>query len=314
MASLPLYVLGADGGGTKTLGVLSDGDCRELARFQVGPGNPNVVGVDGAASNLLDVITGCCERASVLPRELGAVVFGLAGVGSAGVRDRLAEALRARATARGWEYLTFSIETDARVALEGAFGGEPGVVVIAGTGSNLIGKLPDGTVSSVGGWGRVLGDEGSGFAIGTEAIRAVTRDIDRRGEARVLRTALATRFGLETRDAIVAKVYQEKFDLASLAPVVLEAAEKGDRTSMDILRNAASQLTDQLDAIIDRMGSAQAVTGVVFIGGLIDHDTLYSRIVTEAIHSRIPRAEIRPARYPPVQGAVLMAMNQLKRN
>ena len=314
MASLPLYVLGADGGGTKTLGVLSDGDCRELARFQVGPGNPNVVGVDGAASNLLDVITGCCERASVLPRELGSVVFGLAGVGSAGVRDRLAEALRARATARGWEYLTFSIETDARVALEGAFGGEPGVVVIAGTGSNLIGKLPDGTVSSVGGWGRVLGDEGSGYAIGIEAIRAVTRDIDRRGEARVLRTTLATRFGMETRDAIVAKVYQEKFDLASLAPVVLEAAEKGDRTSMDILRNAASQLTDQLDAIIDRMGSAQAVTGVVFIGGLIDHDTLYSRIVTEAIHSRIPRAEIRPARYPPVQGAVLMAMNQLKRN
>jgi N-acetylglucosamine kinase-like BadF-type ATPase len=200
------------------------------------------------------------------------------------------------------------------VALEGAFGGEPGVVVIAGTGSNLIGKLPDGTVSSVGGWGRVLGDEGSGYAIGIEAVRAVTRDIDRRGEAQVLRAALATRFGMETRDAIVAKIYQDKFDLASLAPAVLEAAEKGDRPSMEILRNAASLLTDQLAAIIDRMGSAQSVTGVVFIGGLIDHDTLYSRIVTEAIHSRIPRAEIRPARYPPVQGAVLMAMNQLKRN
>jgi N-acetylglucosamine kinase-like BadF-type ATPase len=312
MGALPLLVLGADGGGTKTLGVVADGDGHELARFQVGPGNPNVVGVEGAATNLLDVVTGCCERAQVMPRDLGTVVFGLAGVGSTGVRDRLAEALRARATARGWEYLAFTIETDARIALEGAFGGDPGVVIIAGTGSILIGKLPDGSVTSVGGWGRVLGDEGSGYAIGSEAVRAVTRDIDRRADAAILRSILASRFGWHTRDAIIAAVYQEKFDLASLAPVVFDAAEKGDQRSLEILHGAATQLADQLAALSSRMEPSKS-TGVVFVGGLIDHDTIYSQIVSKEIRKRLPLADIRPALYPPVQGAVIMALNQVKR-
>lgn len=312
MTTLPAVVLGADGGGTKTLGILADTEGKELARFQVGPGNPNVVGVDGAAANLLDLLAGCCERAKVHPHALGAVVFGLAGVGSPAVRDRLTEALRVGGASRGWEQMTYTIETDARVALEGAFGGEAGVVIIAGTGSNLIGKLSDGSVTTVGGWGRILGDEGSGFAIGSEAIRAVTRDIDRRGDAQMLRTVFAERFGWTARGAIITAVYQEKFDLASLAPLVLEAAGKGDLTARGILTTAAAQLADQLVAMVGRMGSPSSV-GVVFIGGLIDHETVYSRIVSETILVRIPNARIRPAQYPPVRGAVIMALNLLKR-
>lgn len=313
MTTLPAFVLGADGGGTKTLGILADAAGRELARFQVGPGNPNVVGVDGAAANLLDLVAGCCERAKVHPHALGAVVFGLAGVGSAAVRDGLTESLRVGGASRGWEQITCSIETDARVALEGAFGGEAGVVMIAGTGSNVIGKSPDGSVTSVGGWGRMLGDEGSGFAIGSEALRAVTRDIDRRGEAQMLRAVFAERFGWTTRSAIIAAVYQEKFDLASLAPFVLDAAGKGDPTARTILTSAAAQIVDQLAAMVDRMGSPPSV-GVVFIGGLIDHETVYSRIVSETILARIPNARIHPAQFPPVRGAVIMALNLLKRS
>ncbi len=312
MTTLPAFVLGADGGGTKTLGILADAEGKELTRFQVGPGNPNVVGVDGAAANLLDLLAGCCERAKVHPRTLGAVVFGLAGVGSGAVRDRLSESLRVGGASRGWEQLTYTIETDARVALEGAFGGEAGVVIIAGTGSNLIGKGSDGSVTSVGGWGRMLGDEGSGFAIGSEAIRAVTRDIDRRGDAQMLRRMFAERFGWTARGAIITAVYQEKFDLASLAPLVLEAADKGDLTARGILITAASQLVDQLVAMVARMGSPPSV-GVVFVGGLIDHETVYSRIVSETLLTRIPGAAIRPARFPPVRGAVIMALNLLKR-
>jgi N-acetylglucosamine kinase-like BadF-type ATPase len=249
----------------------------------------------------------------VQPSQLGALVFGLAGVGGAIVRDRLAEAVRTGAHARGWDTLKFSIETDARVALEGAFGGGPGVVIIAGTGSNLIGKMPDGSITTVGGWGRILGDEGSGYAIGVEAIRAVTRDFDRRTDAYVLRTMLVERLGWASRDSIVAAVYQEKFDLASLAPIVLEAAANGDGAAGTILKNAAAQLADQLAAMVVRMNSPQSV-GVVFIGGLIEHGTLYSQLVTSAIHERIPEAQIRQAQRPPAQGAVLMALDQLKRS
>jgi len=308
MSARPAFVLGADGGGTKTLGVLADAGGKELARCQVGPGNPNVVGVEGAAANILDLVAGCCERAEVRPSSLGTIVCGLAGVGSAAVRDRLAEALRLGGIARGWEHLRFVLETDARIALEGAFGGDAGIVVIAGTGSSLIGKLPDGSVTMVGGWGRLLGDEGSGFAIGLEAVRAVARDIDQRSEAGMLRSMFAERCGWGGRDAIIAAIYQEKYDVASLAPVVLEAAGNGDPTARAILVAAAGQLIDQLGAMVKRMGSLPSV-GVVFVGGLIEHETLYSQIVADAVHQRIPQARIHPAKFPPVGGAVIMALN-----
>jgi glucosamine kinase len=312
MSSDPIFVIGADGGGTKTLGVLADGQGKEIARHQVGAGNPNVIGIDAAAGHLLDVVVGCCEKGRVPIHQVGAVVFGLAGAGSATVRDRLAEAVRTGAPARGWEHPRFSIETDARIALEGAFGGAAGIVLIAGTGSIVIAKLPDGSVTTLGGWGRLLGDEGSGFGIGWAALRAVARDIDRRGDAQRLRAMFAERVGWATRDAIIASVYQEKFDLATLAPIVLEAAEQGDVTANAILKDGARHLVDQLVAMVDRMGPMRSV-GVVFIGGLIERGTLYAGIVTGSIHARIPIVQVRQAELPPALGGVIMALDYLKR-
>jgi N-acetylglucosamine kinase-like BadF-type ATPase len=313
MSTTKRLVLGADGGGTKTLGILAAEDGTELGRLQVGPGNPNVAGVERAAGNLLDLVAGCCERAGCIAPDLRSIVFGLAGAGSQTVRSKLADALRAESAVRGLPELPITLETDARIALEGAFGGGPGVVMIAGTGSILIGKLPDGTVSSVGGWGRVLGDEGSGYFIGLEATKAVSRDIDGREDAAVLRKLLAETNGWVSRDRVIAAVYQEKFDLASLAPLVMRAAGEKDPAALLILRRAASHLADQLKAMVRAMGS-QSTVGVVFIGGLIDHDTVYARLLREALAELVPSADVRPALHPPVGGAVLMALQQLRRS
>jgi N-acetylglucosamine kinase-like BadF-type ATPase len=313
MSTTKRLVLGADGGGTKTLGILAAEDGTELSRLQVGPGNPNVTGVERAAGNLLDLVAGCCERAGCTLPDLQSIVFGLAGVGSLTVRSKLAEALRAESVARSLPELPITLETDARIALEGAFGGGPGVVMIAGTGSILIGKLPGGEVRSVGGWGRVLGDEGSGYFIGLEATKAVSRDIDGREDAAVLRKVLAEANGWDSRDRVIAAVYQERFDLASLAPLVLRAAGEKDPAALRILRRAASHLADQLKAMVRAMGS-QSKVGVVFIGGLIDHDTVYERLLRETITELVPSADVCPALHPPVGGAVLMALSQLQRS
>ncbi|MCC6397356.1 MAG: ROK family protein [Bacteroidetes bacterium] len=305
-------VFGADGGGTKTLGILADASGTELARMQLGPGNPNIAGVDVAARNLLELIAGCCEGAKRSPHDIGSAVFGLAGVGGKTIRQKLQEALQTLCIPRGWSLIPMTIETDARVALEGAFGGGPGVVMIAGTGSNLIGKMPDGTIDSVGGWGRVLGDEGGGYFLGLETAKAVARDIDGRGEAKVLRALLADRFGWVSRDRIVASVYQEKFDLASIAPLVLDAAAEGDPVANTLLHKSARHLADTLAALVRRMPGISPV-GVVFIGGLIDHDTVYARIVRDTISEVVPGAEVRPPLYPPVRGAVIMAQHLMQR-
>lgn len=306
-----LRVLGADGGGTKTLGILADGEGRLLARRQVGPGNPNVVGPETAARNLVDLLTGCCKDAACSIGDLSAVVLGLAGVGAPAIRDSLLDALRGELARRDSRLPPVVIESDARIALEGAFGGRPGAILIAGTGSIVLGKLPEGTIVRAGGWGRTLGDEGSGYFLGREALRAVAQEIDSSGSAGALRKLLAERHGWTSREQIIVAVYQHRFDLPSLAPLVLQAAESGDEVSRSILSRGAKDLAAQVAAVVRQIRTEGSVD-VAFVGGLIDHDNIYTDILKQAIRRAAPSVRVRAAELPPAQGAVLLALHHAR--
>lgn len=304
--SHPSYILGADGGGTKTLGVLSDVRGTELARVQVGATNPNVVGVETAAATLVELLLSCCKQAGRLPTELASMVFGLAGAGNANVQQRLKTALRDALQKQDIPMPPVEFVTDARIALEGAFNGGPGIIVIAGTGSAVLGKSPDGAVRLVGGWGRVFGDEGSGYFVGLEALKLLARMFDGRMESGPLRDVLGTRFNLNSRERVVSAVYQEGLTVASLAPVVLAAAEQGDPAARDIFSRGAALLAEQVGVLVRSFGRLPGI-GVVFIGGLIDHDSIYSRMLREAVCGISPTVAVVPAQHPPVSGALLLA-------
>ena len=301
------FVLGVDGGGTKSLGLLSDGAGAELARALVGGSNQNVIGTDAAAANLAALILTCCREAHCVPGDIGRAVIGLAGAGADHERQALVKAIHQALERQGAGPVPISIESDARIALEGAFAGAPGVVVIAGTGSIVIGKDTGGSIRRVGGWGRTLGDEGSGYDIGLRAIQALTMDFDGRGSAGSLREALAARFHWTTREAVIASVYRENLDIPSVAPLVLDAAGAGDTVGLAILHDAAEHLARQVSAIVREVRDGERV-GVVFIGGLIDHPTVYAQVLREAIIAESPRADVREALHPPAYGAVLMAL------
>ena len=117
----------------------------------------------------------------------------------------------------------------------------------------VMGKGPSGNVVTVGGWGRVLGDEGSGYHIGLDAIKAVTRDFDGLSEAGALMRGLKERFGLESRQGIINAVYRHRFDIPSVAPLVLAAADAGDGVAVSILRRAATDLAGQISGAIRRL-------------------------------------------------------------
>ncbi|MCK5572544.1 MAG: hypothetical protein KAJ12_07275 [Bacteroidetes bacterium] len=310
MSIMQALVFGADGGGTKTAGLLADTAGAALARVHLGASNPNVVGIDQSARNLADLIRQCCTEAGRAPSEVGALVFGLAGTGSPAIRDRLLDAVRAELSSTFTDLPPIMIETDARIALEGAFGGGPGVILIAGTGSIVLGKRADGEIVRVGGWGRVLGDEGSGYYVGLEALKAVSKDLDGLSEATLLKELFAARLGWTSRQQIILAVYQEDFAIPSLAPLVLQAAEKGDPVSLGILRTASSHVGEQIAATTKRIDDTHKVR-VVFVGGLIDHDTVYSAILRDTILNAIPGVEICPPERTPVEGAVLMAQQLL---
>ena len=310
MSRTPL-VLGVDGGGTKSLGLVSDHLGNVLARREVGPSNPTVVGFERAAKNLFDLISSCSNDVHCKPEELEAVVLALAGAGRKENQRRVYETISDLFLKAGWKVPPLIIDTDARAALEGAFAGAPGVIVIAGTGSVVCGKTNRGEIVSIGGWGRVLGDEGSGFYIGREALKALALHLEGRGEAHALAQVLANKFNLANREDIIAAVYHEKFDIASLAPAVLDAAAQNDLVSQRILQHSAALLAEQVRVIVLRMGILRKV-GLVFCGGLIDHETVYANVLHMKILKMLPQVDIRPPLHPPAYGAVIMAIERVK--
>jgi N-acetylglucosamine kinase-like BadF-type ATPase len=299
-------VFGADGGGTKTTGLLLGGRDTILAVREGGASNPIVVGIESSARTLVDLLLAACSDAGRSPEGVGAAVFGLAGAGTPAIRDRLLEHVLMEFRRREIPVPRMALETDARIALEGAFDGGPGIIVIAGTGSIVLGKKEDGSLDRVGGWGRVLGDEGSGYRIGLEALRAVAHDLDGGAEATVLRTLIGEKTGWTRREQIVAAVYQGEFAIPSLAPLVLEAAVRSDAVACGILEAQASELASQVRALARRLGG-RLPHGLVFVGGLIEHPTSYAKILRRIIERDVPDVSVCGAAHPPEFGAALMA-------
>jgi N-acetylglucosamine kinase-like BadF-type ATPase len=311
------YVLGIDGGGTKTLGVIADPDGRPLFSIAGGTSNPQVIGFQKASQVVLKVIQKCCRGVRCQPRDLKAVVVGLAGAGRESDRRRAEIELRKLARKKDFPLRNLRIESDARIALEGTLGGRPGIVLISGTGSIGIAKGHDGDIHRVGGWGRAIGDEGSGFAIGRAGLVAVVRSLDGRGQPTILTRLAAKRFGLSSPQRIISKIYQDRFDPSLLAPLVLKAAQRGDKVSKGILEEAALELVHHVRVLLAKFKqrknpfSGKRMT-VVLLGGMVERSNCLSRTLKKKIRLAFPRVDIRPPRGSPAYGAVLLALEQLK--
>jgi N-acetylglucosamine kinase-like BadF-type ATPase len=310
----PLYVIGIEGGGTKTTAVLCALDGIILSEAQGGPSNFHIVGIEKTAGTILDLIQTCCHSVGCSVSQIGAVVAGLAGAGRVLDQQRIMERLLEIARMKDFFLEKVSIESDARIALEGAFSGKPGVVVISGTGSIVFGKDERNKIYRAGGWGRLIGDEGSGYAIGREAFRAVAKLFDGYGEKTKLVKLFDEKFGLGTQDAIIDAVYGEKYDFSSVVPVLMEAASKGDSVAKKILILACSDLVEVINAVLDKMnkgGKGVPKHSLAFVGSLLMNDNFYSHKIRSAIKREVPLVIIRNAESSPVVGAALMAIRLL---
>ncbi|MBF8247713.1 MAG: putative N-acetylglucosamine kinase [Bacteroidetes bacterium] len=182
MAKKNRYVVGIDGGGTKTAAVIADLRSTFAAEAKGPASNFQVIGVEKASEVLFAIVQECRRTVGCELEDIAFVLAGLTGAGRASDQKRMGEAFRSFSMKQGADFKNIRIESDARVALEGAFKGKPGIILIAGTGSIAFGKDLKGNICRVGGWGRTIGDEGGGYAIGRDGLNAVTRDLDGRGE------------------------------------------------------------------------------------------------------------------------------------
>ncbi len=305
-------VLGIDGAPSCSIGLIAD-DTGVLQARREGVGiTLNGLAYDNVARALYILIGRCCEDARCKPQDLASVVVGMSGIEREEDRARLREQANSLFDKAGLRPPPIAFESDARIALEGAFDGGFGVVIVAGTGSMVIGKTPRGQVVSVGGWGKIIGDEGSGYFIGREALVAVTRESEKRGSAGRLRDVLSERFHFDTREHILGALYHERFDVASLAPVVMETAAANDVVAQRILDRAATQLAEQARIIVMQMGLLRKVK-LAMVGSLVEGGSVYADALHMKLLRLLPQVEIRPPAHEPAYGAVLLALDRLKK-
>src|SRR5690606_29897674 len=184
------YLIGIDGGGTKTKCILTDSSRKILFECSGGPSNFLIIGTEVVCNTLAKLVSDCRNFLNDDSDEFY-VVLGTTGAGRRSDADTMENAFKDFCKINSIAIKEFKVESDARIALEAAFSGNPGSILIAGTGSIMFGKDARENIHRVGGFGRFIGDEGSGYSIGRKGLIAVSRAYDGRGGKTILQDLLA---------------------------------------------------------------------------------------------------------------------------
>lgn len=299
------FVIGVDGGGSKTLAILADGRGRELGRGVAEGCNYQVVGMEAAKSAIRTAIQGAFSAAGIPNQAVKSVCLGLAGIGRPDDRGWVEEFVHEEKLA---EHLT--IANDGQLLL---WAGTPegwGIGVVSGTGSIAYGRSPDGREARSGGWGYLMGDEGSGYAIGRAALQAVAQAADGRAAATSLATRILAHWGLTYPGDLVAKVYRAgigRVEIAELAALVFDESERGDSAALHIETQASRELAAMLAVIAGRLHLTGDIPCALGGGVLANCPRFAGRVVHETQKLGIKLAPVSQVEEP-VRGAVRLAL------
>lgn len=262
MSGRDLFI-GIDGGGTSTVAIATDAGGRILARVDGGPGIVRAEAPLAGVPELAELTRRAAASAGNGP--VRGLCCGLAGAGRPRERERVGEALSATGIAQHVE-----IVSDAEAAFADAFGDGPGILLIAGTGSMALGRTSDGRMARAGGWGALLGDEGSGWAIALAGLRAVARAADGRGPHTSLeRSLVRTAHCRVPEDLIGFASGAPKRDIARLAEAIIVDAEAGDAIADAIVSEASTALASLVASVVRKLDPWDSPPPVAFTGGLV---------------------------------------------
>lgn len=298
-------VIGVDGGGTQTRVHVANEDGKVLASV-TGPGSAVR---PGAAALSAQIIAAVVQEAmteagvaDVTPRVLSA---GIAGAGREAERDALRHALLEHELAS--ELL---VQTDAQIALDDAFGDGPGILLAAGTGSIAVGRSPAGRSARAGGFGPVIGDEGSATWLGHRALATVCAASDGREPETSLTGAVLTHTECDDAPALVHwAAHATRAQFAALAPVVIHCAEQGDVRANTLCTLAVEELALHIRALARELFvDERAACPVAFTGGLLGPRAFLRRKLEHRLKGFVPGAQVKSGEVVPVRGAVRAAL------
>jgi glucosamine kinase len=295
------YVLAIDGGATKTLAAVLDLDGRAVHVDESGPSNQDAVGAEAAGEALLESADRAMRRAGVHDEQLAAAVLAVAGTDTGAIARHVA--------ARNDAWI---VVNDVVGAWATATDAQPGVGAISGTGSNVFGVGPDGRTWRVGGWGHLLGDEGSGYWVGIASIHAALADRDGSGPPTELTDAAVRFFGVDRIEALPPLVYGKPLTKGEIAKFAVETgrlADAGDAVARGVYERAAAELAHQIATVIERtgLGDGGAEFAVGLIGSNYKAGEPFVGPLRSAVVDAAPGARVAVVDAAPVCGALRLA-------
>ena len=298
------FLIGLDGGGSKTAALVADLDGHILGRGTAGPSNYHAVGVDAAYAALDAAIH--VALADIEGHPI-AICVGMAGAG----RAKDCAIFQAWAEAR-YPGTPTTIVHDGQLALAAGTPEGWGIAVLCGTGSLVYGEDQHGKTARAGGWGYLLGDEGSGYAIGRNAVTAALKDHDGSGSPTLLKEMILGHLGLGDVEEIIDWAYdpgREPRHFAYLVPLVKEAENRGDSVAASIMEDAGTQLGHVTQAVIRRLGMEEFP--VVCSGGVFKQPNGYNRAFERTVREVAERCVFMEPMFTPTVGSALLAMRSL---
>jgi len=297
---------GVVGDATRTVSVIADENGRVLGYGVSGPSNYHIVGLDESIRNIRECLWDAFIRAESSIRELECITLGLAGIDTRKDRNRFTKAMDLRLPSRN-----ILVRHDSETALAGALAGGPGVIVIADTGSVAAGLDENGRYLRCGGWGPFLGDEGSAYDLGKRALIEVLREYDGRGSYTILTSLIKEKFGIESVEDIIDIVYGNKIDvveIASIAKLVIKAANEGDHIALSIIDKGAKMLAEMAATVIRRLYLEELERVDVAVYGMVfDMGDIFLEKFKMHLMGYVSNINIIVPRFPPCIGGLLVS-------
>jgi N-acetylglucosamine kinase-like BadF-type ATPase len=295
------YILGFDGGGTKTECVLMNSADQVLARTFGGPSNPSRIGVEAAVRSVEESADLALRDAGLERSVISAVGAGLAGTAKAEMRERMSCALQERFPGAAVTVLT---DLDAALA---AAGEGPAIILVAGTGSAAFGRNADGQIARSGGYGPSSSDEGSAYDIGRRAVAAAMQE--RVGESNsALGKEILAQLGCAEWDVVQHRAQTTPDEIfPPIFPVIGAAADGGDAAAQEILLRASQDLAALVADVAGRLHLNDREFLLVRMGGTMGRSRFFDAHVDAALKRVVPNAQIGKLRVSPAEAAALVA-------
>lgn len=303
--------LGVDGGASKIAAVVVDDQGKVVAEQTLPEGaNYQSLPLADVVENLEEAVRLVVQELKAKPVIFDYGVFGLAGCNFEADRKVLTEALQ-KSSLNTMLGRGFEVVNDSEIALRAGTKDGVGVVIIAGTGSNCFGRNIEGETAKAGGLSHILSDEGSGYDIGLRGLQAVVQSLDGRDGETSLVSAILSHLKVEDLEGLYSEVYSKytsKAQIASLAPIVIELAEKLDATAQDILNHSVNELVLMVDAVLRKLDCRDDAVPVVTVGSVLTGKNYVRRRFQTELLRVAPRARMTNLSVSSGMGAAMMAV------